>query len=251
MKQDGFINLLKSTSLSQMRLVVLRSCPLPSLKLPEQVDDRLQSDFQDEIDKSRRIIFERAKQERDHLRSENLRLSHRISYLEEQVTDLISDTPRPPTNQQPGRAKSEVHVYQKGSHTTKIVSNGREIAVMPKSSPDRTPVSKNRWQDESEYSDSRSTRSLDVNKFKPAPPKKPQRLSLLRTTSLQQGIDSDHSSPRKPSKRPHKNVVTVKTEPSAQWVKDSGGPYTCVLPTGAQYHNQHNMSSFDTRENWC
>jgi hypothetical protein len=176
-----------------------------------------------------------------------------------QVTDLISDSPRAVSQQQQqqqqqaGRARGEVHVYQKGSHTTKIVSNGREIAVMGK---ERTPPApsggggKGRWQDESEYSDSRSTRSLDVNKFKPAPPKKPQRLSLLRTVSLQQGIDSD--SPRKPSKRPHKNVVTVKTaEPSAQWVKDPGGPYTCVLPTGAQYHNQHNMTSFDARENWC
>ncbi|XP_059480074.1 uncharacterized protein LOC132199413 [Neocloeon triangulifer] len=250
MKQDAFNNLLKSGNITQLRLVVLRSSPIaPQHKPPESPADESES-YNDEPDKFRKPSVERAKQERDFLRAENLRLSHRISYLEEQVSDLISETPKPPTpnqvlNQQ--RGKKEVHVFQKGSHTTKIVSNGREISVLAKGqSPDRP---RNRWQEED--SDSRSTRSLDVNKFKPAPPKKPQRLSLLRATSLQQGIDSpDPVAPRKPSKRPHKNVVAVRSEPSVQWVKDHSAPSSCVLPTGAQYHNQH-MTNFDARENWC
>ncbi|XP_065347113.1 uncharacterized protein sprt isoform X2 [Cloeon dipterum] len=237
MKQDSLKNLLNSTNLTQLRLVVIRSYPISHKQQEEHSFESAEY-----LEKTKKAGSDRSKLlELENLKAENLRLSHRIFYLEEQVADLISSdeqvkTPSVQQQQQPVyRAKGEVHVFQKGSHTA-IVSHAKQDKTGPRS----------RWQEESEYSDSRSTRSLDVNKYKPAPPKKPQRLSLLRATSLQQGIDtSEVVAPRKPSKRPHKNVVAIRPDPQPHWTKQEH-----VLPASAQYHNQH-VPEIDARENWC
>jgi hypothetical protein len=90
LKQEALSTLIKSTSMAQLRLVVLRLAPIHSQKQSahEYIEEKL-SDPPEEMDKSRRIMLERTKQERDQLRAENLRLSHRISYLEEQVRFLF------------------------------------------------------------------------------------------------------------------------------------------------------------------
>jgi hypothetical protein len=113
MKHEALSHLIKSTSLSQMRLVVLRPHPVLVTKPSQDTQDDRISELHEEVDKTRRVVLERTKHERDQLRAENLRLSHRISYLEEQVSDLTLDSPRPapvatPTQQPIGRAKSEV-----------------------------------------------------------------------------------------------------------------------------------------------
>jgi hypothetical protein len=87
MKQEALVALIKSSSMTQLRLVVLRSTPFPSHRhsAGERLDDRHHPEPQDHMEKSGRIMLERTKIEREQLRAENLRLSHRISYLEEQV----------------------------------------------------------------------------------------------------------------------------------------------------------------------
>ncbi|KAF4527894.1 hypothetical protein B566_EDAN011285, partial [Ephemera danica] len=199
---------------------------------------------------------EKIKKERDSLKMENMRLSHRISYLEEQVSDLVKDSSlqshhKSPAIKSNGATSPEIHVFQKGSHVTTIVTNLQETGRMPRRSdaalPPPTPTRSHRWHpgDESE-GDGRSTRSLDVlHKQRPPPPKKPQRLSLPRAASLQQvdGVPLSEM-PRKPSKRSHKgsNVVgdaVQKAETTLRW--SNPAPSSCALPTNAQYqnHNQH------------
>jgi hypothetical protein len=207
------------------------------------------------------------------LKAENLRLSHRISYLEEQVTDMVKDSisSNPPSVNTPviknNGTPSEIHVFQKGSHVTTIVTNLQESGRMPRRSETPSRSQTPRWhpgdEAESVCSDGRSTRSLDVlHKSRPAPPKKPQRLSLPRAASLQQ-VDGVPLSdmPRKPSKRPHKtnnNDGAQKPEPSTATLRWSNPPPTCALPSNAQYHN-HNQHMFNYRKNnvsvagekWC
>lgn len=90
MKQEALVALIKSSSMTQLRLVILRSTPFPSHRQSavEQFDER-HPEPQEPMEKSGRIILERTKIEREQLRAENLRLSHRISYLEEQVSEYF------------------------------------------------------------------------------------------------------------------------------------------------------------------
>lgn len=219
---------------------------------------------------------EKTRRERDGLKAENLRLSHRISYLEEQVSDLVKDTHfinSPSNNNSPvvksNGTPSEIHVFQKGSHVTTIVTNLQESGRMPRRSDPPSRSQTPRWHpgDESEggCSDGRSTRSLDVlHKPRPAPPKKPQRLSLPRAASLQQvdGVPIGEM-PRKPSKRSHRgsNVIdgAQRPEPSSATLRWSNpAPTNCALPSNAQYHN-HNQHLVNFRrsnvsvagEKWC
>jgi len=94
MKQEALVALIKSSSMTQLRLVVLRSTPFPSPRhsAGERLDDRHHPEPQDHMEKSGRIMLERTKIEREQLRAENLRLSHRISYLEEQVRSYFEHT---------------------------------------------------------------------------------------------------------------------------------------------------------------
>ncbi|KAK0174428.1 hypothetical protein PV327_010197 [Microctonus hyperodae] len=57
------------------------------------------------------------------LRSENLRLTHRISYLEEQVRDLLSPVRTEVTVEQPPTSHDGVQVFQKGPQVTALVGN--------------------------------------------------------------------------------------------------------------------------------
>ncbi|XP_046482182.1 uncharacterized protein sprt [Neodiprion pinetum] len=57
------------------------------------------------------------------LRSDNLRLTHRIGYLEEQVRDLLTPS-RPPAPAEPPPSRREhVQVFQKGPQVTALVGN--------------------------------------------------------------------------------------------------------------------------------
>ncbi|XP_020706640.1 uncharacterized protein LOC105683564 isoform X2 [Athalia rosae] len=57
------------------------------------------------------------------LRSDNLRLTHRIGYLEEQVRDLLTPS-RPPVPAEPPPSRQEhVQVFQKGPQVTALVAN--------------------------------------------------------------------------------------------------------------------------------
>ncbi|CAH1154281.1 unnamed protein product [Phaedon cochleariae] len=93
---------------------------------------------------------EEAQKAKDILRSDNIRLTHRISYLEEQVSDLLSRKPSDPDcrvisptpvisksthnvthinirTQSPSNStstNSEVQVFQKGNHVTNYTPNG-------------------------------------------------------------------------------------------------------------------------------
>ncbi|XP_063973612.1 uncharacterized protein Sprt isoform X2 [Diachasmimorpha longicaudata] len=57
------------------------------------------------------------------LRTENLRLTHRIGYLEEQVRDLLSPVRTEVTLDSPPTRKDNLQVYQKGPQVTALVGN--------------------------------------------------------------------------------------------------------------------------------
>lgn len=57
------------------------------------------------------------------LRSDNLRLTHRIGYLEEQVRDLLTPSRPPAPAEPPPNRKEHVQVFQKGPQVTALVAN--------------------------------------------------------------------------------------------------------------------------------
>ncbi|ODN04969.1 hypothetical protein Ocin01_01709, partial [Orchesella cincta] len=170
---------------------------------------------EDETEKVR-IDTEKIVKERDNLRTESVRLKHRISYLEEQVTELLQ-------RKEAGGIHC-VTVFQKGNHKA-IVAEPQNSGKCSKNSnsnrsgsPTRPPsVASSRncdgrqalkqrlWETfrRATASDSRSVCSVDSNKHslengyfkkksseksskkssKPPPPSKPMRLSLQRATS--------------------------------------------------------------------
>ncbi|XP_066998135.2 uncharacterized protein sprt [Anabrus simplex] len=72
-----------------------------------------------------------ARERADGLRSANMRLTHRISYLEEQVAELLSRLTPPPTQtsstasveQNSSTGKTELQVFQKGPQVTALIAN--------------------------------------------------------------------------------------------------------------------------------
>ncbi|OXU26984.1 hypothetical protein TSAR_009143, partial [Trichomalopsis sarcophagae] len=132
------------------------------------------------------------------LRSDNLRLTHRISYLEEQVRDLLAPRTEMPVEssttaviESPPARKDHLQVFQKGPQVTALISSMGPGLIL-KGSPDtRQSLPNDNQSRASEHSEASTTAyssqeySSSSNKSRPAPPKKPLRLSLHRAASLQ------------------------------------------------------------------
>lgn len=129
-----------------------------------------------------------AERTRDSFRSDNLRLTHRISYLEEQVSDLLDRTrdeivPQSPVTSSASSVKSlqisssspkpEVQVFQKGPQVTALISNLPGLEVGSKSPPEtrnNLPTVRSKHSTASSKAseeghpviDSRSVKSLDL-----------------------------------------------------------------------------------------
>ncbi|CAK1552695.1 unnamed protein product [Leptosia nina] len=131
-----------SASCSQARLVVLRGHSQSPLALTQNEAASLRSELE-----ALKMAADESEKAKEGLRTDNTRLTHRISYLEEQVAELlarhtqappstgsdscitvnktkknvtnISITSEPLTNQSP---KSEVQVFQKGPGITALVA---------------------------------------------------------------------------------------------------------------------------------
>ncbi|KAG0721021.1 hypothetical protein GWK47_047298 [Chionoecetes opilio] len=189
------------------------------------------------------VKLDKTLKEKDTYKSDNTRLSHRISYLEEQVLELQNtlgrtrETGRAPaegeaivtTSHQPGA--TVIQVFQKGEQRLAVASpelgNGevehaQQYPTLPRiRSPDSalsSPTSCSSSTSSSAFSDpnhsqhhstkgqggmakqpntdhhrrvlsprpeSKNEDSRPTSRTKPIPPKKPERLSLQRTTSLQ------------------------------------------------------------------
>ncbi|XP_012287902.1 uncharacterized protein LOC105703800 [Orussus abietinus] len=97
------------------------------------------------------------------LRSDNLRLTHRIGYLEEQVRDLLAPARSPiPTDPPPSR-QDHVQVFQKGPQVTALVANLPGLnANSPTELRQSLPTVRNRHSDHSRrFSESRSSKDID------------------------------------------------------------------------------------------
>ncbi|XP_037783191.1 LOW QUALITY PROTEIN: uncharacterized protein LOC119579451 [Penaeus monodon] len=209
------------------------------VRLEKQLEDRAKEvkDLVSRLDK--------ALKDKETLKSDNTRLNHRISYLEDQVSELQatlnhtrevalkhSDGEAIVTTSQPGA--TVIQVFQKGDQKLAVagheISNGVERAEQyptlprlrsPNSSVSSYPstssdphtnhshgytissrpssAAETRRRVLSPRPDSKNEDSRPPSRTKPKPPKKPERLSLQRTTSLQsvdEGMSTSHSSSR-------------------------------------------------------
>ncbi|XP_011647822.1 uncharacterized protein LOC105433983 isoform X1 [Pogonomyrmex barbatus] len=101
------------------------------------------------------------------LRSDNLRLTHRIGYLEEQVRDLLAPSrTEVPTEDPPPSRQGHVQVFQKGPQVTALVTanlpglNVKSCTELRQS----LPIVRSRHSDHSRrLTDSRSQRELDFS----------------------------------------------------------------------------------------
>ncbi|XP_015595365.1 uncharacterized protein LOC107267778 isoform X2 [Cephus cinctus] len=99
------------------------------------------------------------------LRSDNLRLTHRIGYLEEQVRDLLAPTrPSIPADPPPLR-QEHVQVFQKGPQVTALVANLPGLHVKsPTELRQSLPTVRGRHSDHSRrYSELRNPKDLDFS----------------------------------------------------------------------------------------
>ncbi|XP_063225393.1 uncharacterized protein LOC134532660 isoform X2 [Bacillus rossius redtenbacheri] len=165
------------------QLVVLRTRAAPGTLSPHGHGAELRA----ALDKA-----QEAELARDTLKSDNLRLTHRISYLEEQVSELLdrvkdpaacpktgADTaaaslhpPSPAGSKQALAAsakttpsKPEVQVFQKGPQVTAIVANLPGLDVggsTPADSKHVLPTLRSKTSSLPKNHDARSTKSLDV-----------------------------------------------------------------------------------------
>lgn len=107
------------------RLLSVSPNPAQIVVLRQRKNDATVSTLQEELDVYREKAGE-AERIRDSFRSDNVRLTHRISYLEEQVAELLSRTPKggeSTARNSPHDEKSDdsrVQVFQKGSKVTVI-----------------------------------------------------------------------------------------------------------------------------------
>ncbi|EZA56334.1 hypothetical protein X777_02953 [Ooceraea biroi] len=124
------------------------------------------------------------------LRSDNLRLTHRIGYLEEQVRDLLAPSrTEVPADPPPSRQE---HVFQKGPQVTALVANLPGLNVRSSTELRQSlPTIRSRHGDHSRRSaDVRSPRELDFSSdgvsnghHKPRNRQKHQGLQLARSTA--------------------------------------------------------------------
>ncbi|XP_064091306.1 uncharacterized protein LOC135205005 isoform X2 [Macrobrachium nipponense] len=179
--------------------------------------------------------LDKALKEKETMKSDNTRLNHRISYLEEQVSELqisLQKTREATLGQSEGEAivttsqpgATVIQVFQKGDQKLAVaspdVSNGgveraqqyptlprirspdSSMSSSPSSSPSDGPMGRQhhtlghatsrptsaadqRRRMLSPRPESKNEDSRPPSRTKPVPPKKPERLSLQRTTSMQ------------------------------------------------------------------
>ncbi|XP_014614225.1 PREDICTED: uncharacterized protein LOC106792354 [Polistes canadensis] len=101
------------------------------------------------------------------LRSDNLRLTHRIGYLEEQVRDLLAPTRTELTSKDLSLAPQEhVQVFQKGPQVTALVANLTNPKVRnPTDLRQSLPTMRSRQSDHGKSSHFATTRSPKENDF--------------------------------------------------------------------------------------
>lgn len=106
-----------------VRLLSVSPNPAQIVVMRQHKNDAVVSTLQEELDAYREKAGE-AERIRDSFRSDNLRLTHRISYLEEQVSELLARVSKtePPRIKQPDshEAESQIQIFQKGSKVTLI-----------------------------------------------------------------------------------------------------------------------------------
>ncbi|XP_036146233.1 uncharacterized protein LOC105830436 [Monomorium pharaonis] len=158
------------------------------------------------------------------LRSDNLRLTHRIGYLEEQVRDLLAPSRTEVTTEEPPPSRQEhVQVFQKGPQVTALVANLPGLNVRS-STELRQSLPTVRSRHSSDHSrrltdSARSQRELDFSSdgaanghHKPRNRQKHQGLQLARSTAsldckqspvLQSQMQQRRRSPRVESAMEH------------------------------------------------
>ncbi|CAH0393584.1 unnamed protein product [Bemisia tabaci] len=177
MKSKEDMNLLLAVSPKPAQIVLLRNRRL------SQTSEQLMFNLREELNSFREKAGE-AERTRDSFRSDNLRLTHRISYLEEQVAELLEhaikrEPPVPPSPSSTRRSspnspspasykslppKGEVQVFQKGPQVTTLVAG---LPGLTQNSLPTIRPKNNHKSDEvlSEKSlDVKSTKSLDLGK---------------------------------------------------------------------------------------
>ncbi|XP_071545713.1 uncharacterized protein sprt isoform X1 [Panulirus ornatus] len=230
-------------SASHLNLVVARPCNGTGSRKSEA---RLEKQLEDRAREIKDLVarLDKALKDKETLKSDNTRLNHRISYLEEQVSELqasLSHTREVALNYTNGEAivtKSQpgatvIQVFQKGDQKLAVASpevgsgeveRAQQYPTLPRlRSPDSSissptssqsdsherhtlsqasssrliSTSNNRRQVLSPRPDSKNELqdSRPASRTKPVPPKKPERLSLQRTTSLQ-SVDEGPSASR-------------------------------------------------------
>ncbi|KAK9503831.1 hypothetical protein O3M35_010305 [Rhynocoris fuscipes] len=172
---------LLSVSPSPAQLVVLRK----HSQRPEQIMSHLQAELS--------VVKEKAgeaERTRDSFRSDNLRLTHRISYLEEQVAELLERA-------REAKPKPVPQVFQKGNQVA-LVANLPGLA-------DRKPPPPVRQISQDEV---RSAKSVEVLVEKPKRKKEPTLLSrgARSTNSLDTAeISTGNSTPTRQPRRRHEH----------------------------------------------
>ncbi|CAL4235188.1 unnamed protein product, partial [Meganyctiphanes norvegica] len=116
-------------------LVVARPVPGHNSTTPRRADGRLEKQLEDRTREMKECVarLDKALKDKDTLKSDNTRLNHRISYLEDQVTELqptsnctskCSNTNRSASNSvvtsHPGT--TVIQVFQKGDQTLAVAS---------------------------------------------------------------------------------------------------------------------------------
>ncbi|XP_014487420.1 PREDICTED: uncharacterized protein LOC106751133 [Dinoponera quadriceps] len=126
------------------------------------------------------------------LRSDNLRLTHRIGYLEEQVRDLLAPSRSEVPADPPPSRQEHVQVFQKGPQVTALVANLPGLNVRsPTELRQSLPTVRSRHSDHARrVTDARSPRELDFSSdgvsnghHKSRNKQKHQGLQLARSTA--------------------------------------------------------------------
>ncbi|XP_032676980.1 uncharacterized protein LOC116846796 isoform X1 [Odontomachus brunneus] len=126
------------------------------------------------------------------LRSDNLRLTHRIGYLEEQVRDLLAPSRTEVPADPPSSRQEHVQVFQKGPQVTALVANLPGLNVRnPTELRQSLPTVRSRHGDHARrVTDARSSRELDFSSdgvsnghHKSRNKQKHQGLQLARSTA--------------------------------------------------------------------
>ncbi|CAG0906706.1 unnamed protein product [Darwinula stevensoni] len=225
------------------------------------------------------------RKERESLKSENLRCTHRISYLEEHIVELETAIRQRPSR--PGHHYQNLQVFQRGGTVTKIPVSGtagKKNSPSPGKAGQRSG-SAERFETMSDCAGrvrrvSRcpsgprgGTSDVDAaylsDTARPLPPKKPERLSLYRATSVQ-SVEQGGSGSGSTRKRNHKGenrvmktwpsverslgngLATFKSKsefkwPSLQGLRLRGGSGSSSSSSVALLH--HNNKK--TKEQWC